>query len=126
MQDQQPKASEKQKMTQDQPSKASNQDQPSKASHQDHKQTAVITVVGRDRVGIIAAVSAQLAEVNVNIKDISQTILQDVFTMIMLVDISQMSISLIDLADRLEQVGRQIGLSIKIQHADIFDAMHRI
>lgn len=91
-----------------------------------HKQTAVITVVGQDRVGIIAAVSAKLAEVNVNIKDISQTILQDVFTMIMLVDISQMSISLIDLADRLEQVGTQIGLSIKIQHADIFDAMHRI
>ena len=99
---------------------------PAKTEHELHKQTAVITVVGRDRVGIIAAVSAKLAEVNVNIKDISQTILQDVFTMIMLVDISQMSISLIELADRLEQVGTQIGLSIKIQHADIFDAMHRI
>ena len=111
---------------QDQQPKAALQDQQPKAAHHDHRQTAVITVVGRDRVGIIAAVSAQLAEVNVNIKDISQTILQDVFTMIMLVDISQMSISLIDLADRLEQVGTQIGLSIKIQHADIFDAMHRI
>ena len=99
---------------------------PAKTERELHKQTAVITVVGRDRVGIIAAVSAKLAEVNVNIKDISQTILQDVFTMIMLVDISQMSISLIELADRLEQVGTQIGLSIKIQHADIFDAMHRI
>lgn len=90
------------------------------------KQTAVITVVGRDRVGIIAGVSGLLASLQVNIKDISQTILQDVFTMIMLVEISQMTIDIKELGEKLETLGQQIGLSIRVQHSDIFDAMHRI
>ena len=90
------------------------------------KQTAVITVVGRDRVGIIAGVAGLLASVQVNIKDISQTILQDVFTMIMLVEISQMTIDIKELGKKLETLGQQIGLSIRVQHSDIFDAMHRI
>jgi ACT domain-containing protein len=90
------------------------------------KQTAVITVVGQDRVGIIAGVSALLAEAQVNINDISQTIMQDIFTMIMLVDLAKMTIDIKDLADRLEQLGDSMGLSIRIQHADIFHAMHRI
>lgn len=90
------------------------------------KPAAVITVVGQDRVGIIAGVAGLLAGVQVNIKDISQTILQDVFTMIMLVDIDKMTIDIKDLADRLENLGRELGLSIRVQHADIFDAMHRI
>ncbi len=90
------------------------------------KKSAVITVVGRDRVGIIAAVAVLLADVQVNINDISQTIMQDVFTMIMLVDISQMTIDIKDLATRLEVLGERMGLSIRIQHADIFNAMHRI
>lgn len=90
------------------------------------KTTAVITVVGHDRVGIIAAVSNLLAKKDVNINDISQTILQDVFTMIMLVDIAGMSSDIKLLADELEQLGSELEISIRIQHTDIFDAMHRI
>ena len=90
------------------------------------KQTAVITVVGHDRVGIIAAVSKLLAEQGVNINDISQTILQDVFTMIMLVDMAGMKSDIKLLADELEQLGNELEISIRIQHTDIFDAMHRI
>ena len=91
-----------------------------------NSQNAVITVVGRDRVGIIAAVAGLLADVQVNIKDISQTILQDIFTMIMLVDIRSMTIGILELGERLEQLGETIGISIRVQHADIFDTMHRI
>ncbi|MCK9253415.1 MAG: ACT domain-containing protein [Clostridiales bacterium] len=91
-----------------------------------NSQNAVITVVGRDRVGIIAAVAGLLADVQVNIKDISQTILQDIFTMIMLVDIRSMTVGILELGERLEQLGETIGISIRVQHADIFDIMHRI
>ena len=87
---------------------------------------AVITVIGHDRVGIIAAVSAILAECNVNILDISQTIMQNVFTMIMLVEISNSSIPFFELSDRLDKKGRELELSIKMQHEDIFNSMHRI
>ncbi len=90
------------------------------------KHTAVITVVGRDRVGIIAGVATLLAAAQVNINDISQTILHEVFTMIMLVDISRMTLDIKELGDRLEQLGQELGISIRIQHSDIFDAMHRI
>jgi ACT domain-containing protein len=90
------------------------------------KQTAVITVVGQDQVGIIARVATLLTGVQVNINDISQTIMQNVFTMIMLVDISKMMVDIKDLADQLEALGVTMGLSIRIQHADIFNAMHRI
>lgn len=93
---------------------------------QQNRQSAVITVVGRDRVGIIAAVAGLLADVQVNINDISQTILQDVFTMIMLVDVSAMTIGIVELGSRLDQVGASLGISIRVQHSDIFDAMHRI
>ncbi|NLD50937.1 MAG: ACT domain-containing protein [Clostridiaceae bacterium] len=87
---------------------------------------AVITVIGKDKVGIIAAVSNVLAECNVNILDISQTTMQDVFTMIMLVDISGLNIDFSELSARLEKKGEEIGLSIRIQHEDIFNSMHRI
>jgi ACT domain-containing protein len=87
---------------------------------------AVITVVGKDRVGIIAGVSAILAERNVNILDISQTIMQDVFTMITLVEISRLNTSFHELQQRLEEKGVELGLSIRIQHEDIFNSMHRI
>ncbi len=90
------------------------------------KNTAVITVVGRDRIGIIAGVSNLLADLQVNIKDISQTILEDVFTMIMLVELDQMSGDIKALAEQLEQLGQKLGVSIRVQHSDIFDAMHRI
>lgn len=93
---------------------------------QNRKNTAVITVVGHDRVGIIASVSSLLADENVNINDISQTILQDVFTMIMLVDLTSMQQDIKHLADRLDELGNKLEISIRIQHTDIFDAMHRI
>jgi len=87
---------------------------------------AVITVIGKDRVGIIAAISAILAEANVNILDISQTIMQEYFTMIMLVDISKSNISFNELAEKLETKGKELALSVRIQHEDIFNSMHRI
>ena len=87
---------------------------------------AIITVLGRDRVGIIAAVSAELAKGDVNILDINQTILQDYFTMVMLVDTAACTASVAELSDILEQAGREQSLSIRIQREDIFNAMHRI
>ncbi len=87
---------------------------------------AVITVFGKDRVGIIAAVSNILAETNVNILDITQTIMQDVFTMITLVDISKCNIPFDVLSEKLNQKGIDLGLKIQIQHEDIFNSMHRI
>ncbi len=86
----------------------------------------VITVVGKDTPGIIAAVSSGLAERKVNILDISQTILQGNFTMMMLADCSGMSISIQELRDDLNKIGEQIGLAITIQHEDVFRSMHRI
>ncbi|NLC84855.1 MAG: ACT domain-containing protein [Ruminococcaceae bacterium] len=96
-----------------------------KDSKQRHK-SAVITVVGKDRVGIIAAVATLLAESGVNINDISQTIMQGIFTMIMIVDLSESSKDIKALAAILEAKGEEMGISIRIQHSDIFDAMHRI
>jgi len=87
---------------------------------------AVITVLGKDKVGIIAGISSILADSNVNILDISQTIMQDVFTMIMLTDVSNASVNFSDLSDKLEKKGHEIGLYVKIQHEDIFNSMHRI
>ncbi len=87
---------------------------------------AVITVIGKDKVGIIAGISNILADCNVNILDISQTTMQDVFTMIMLVDISASAVAFSELSGKLEAKGREIGLSVRIQHEDIFNSMHRI
>ena len=87
---------------------------------------AVITVVGKDRVGIIAAVSTALAESNVNILDISQTILQDYFTMIMLAELDPERLAIADLAEKLNAVGEQLGVQIRVQHDAIFTAMHRV
>jgi len=87
---------------------------------------AVITVFGKDRVGIIAGVSNILADNNVNILDITQTIMQDVFTMITLVDIANCNIPFDGLSERLENKGVEMGLRIQIQHEDIFNSMHRI
>jgi ACT domain-containing protein len=87
---------------------------------------AVITVIGKDKVGIIAGVSNILADFNTNILDISQTIMQDIFTMIMLVDISKLSETFHELSQKLEAKGKDMGLSIRIQHEDIFNSMHRL
>ena len=87
---------------------------------------AIVTVIGRDRVGIIADVCAILAERDVNVLDISQTILQEYFTMIMLVDTSRCAVPFAQLAEVLGEVGRAQELDIRIQREDIFNAMHRI
>ena len=87
---------------------------------------AIITVLGKDQVGIIAGVSSLLAKWNVNVLDISQTILQENFTMVMLVDTAACTASIGEMADLLEQAGKEQELSIRIQREEIFDAMHRI
>ncbi len=87
---------------------------------------AVITVLGSDRIGIIAAVTAALAEAGANILDISQTIMQDIFTMIMMVDLSGMSMDIGSLQDKLAVVGTRLGVEIRVQRDDIFRSMHRI
>ncbi len=87
---------------------------------------AVVTVVGKDKTGIIAKVSAFLAEREVNILDISQTILEDYFAMIMLVDISKSNISLASLSAECAEMGKKIGMSVHVQHEEIFNAMHTV
>ena len=87
---------------------------------------AIITVIGKARKGIIAGVSTVLADNGINILDISQTIMQGYFTMMMLVDLSDMKFSLAELSPLLEDEGRELGVSIKVQHEDIFQSMHRI
>ena len=93
---------------------------------QTNDQTVVITVVGRDTIGIIARVSQVLYDCHVNIKDISQTIMEDIFTMIMLVDMSKSTLDIKELSDRMDELGKEIGLSILLQRSDLFNAMHRI
>ena len=88
------------------------------------KNTAVVTVVGNDTVGIIARVSAVLAKNDANILDISQTVLSGMFNMIMIVDISLSRFA--QLSDELTGLGIEMGLQIRIQRSEIFDAMHRI
>lgn len=87
---------------------------------------AIVTVIGKDRVGIIADVTAPLAQYGVNVLDISQTVLQEYFTMIMLVDAAQCTVPFADLARTLDEAGTQRGLQIRAQREDIFNAMHRI
>ena len=87
---------------------------------------AIVTVVGKDQVGIIAAVCTILASNNVNVLDISQTILREFFTMTMLVDVSASKLPFTVLCTLLENEGSKRGLAIKVQREDIFDAMHKI
>ena len=87
---------------------------------------AIVTVLGQDRVGIIAAVCNRLASYNINILDISQTILQGAFTMVMAVDVSKSTASFGELGKGLSDLGAEMGLSIRIQREEIFDAMHSI
>lgn len=87
---------------------------------------AIVTVVGQDRVGIIAAVCAKLAEFNVNVLDISQTVMQGYFTMMMATEVSDCNVPLAELAQRMDELGASMGLSIRVQREDIFQSMHRI
>lgn len=86
----------------------------------------VVTVIGTDKVGIVAKVTGLLAKHNANIIDISQTLMGGLFTMIMLVDLAKADISLEALSKRLEGLGKRIGIQIMVQHERIFRFMHRI
>ncbi len=86
----------------------------------------VITVIGPDRVGIIAAVSAILAENGVNILDISQTIMQEFFVMVLVADLADSSIDLVSLKEKLAQKGEELQVRIDTQHENVFNFMHRI
>ena len=87
---------------------------------------AVVTVTGKDKKGIIAKVSAFLAEKGINIEDISQTILDEYFAMIMIADMSEAKAEFSVIAKECAELGKQIGMSIYLQHEDIFNAMHSI
>ena len=87
---------------------------------------AIITVVGRDTVGILAKVCTCLAENGVNILDISQTVVQEYFNMMMIVDASSASKPFADLGTELADIGKEMGLQIKCQRSEIFEKMHRV
>lgn len=87
---------------------------------------AIITVLGRDRVGILAGITAVLAEAGVNILDISQTILQEFFTMIMIVDLRGNTLTFSTLQEQLREKGEDLGVQVTIQRVDVFKFMHRI
>ena len=87
---------------------------------------AVVTVTGKDKIGIIAAASAECSKYGANIIDISQTVMQDYFAMIMLVDISALNVSFADFAELMRTAGEELGVDIRAMHEDIFNAMHKI
>ncbi len=87
---------------------------------------AIVTVVGQDRVGIIAGVCTALAKYNVNVLDIRQTVMQGYFTMMMVTEVSMCNLPLGDLITKMDEIGKEMGLSIRVQREDIFEAMHRI
>lgn len=87
---------------------------------------AVVAVIGKDTVGILAKVSSICAECNANVMDVTQTIMQDLFAMTMLIDISSCSVDYNVLADKLKAAGSNMGLQIHVMHEDIFNSMHNI
>ena len=87
---------------------------------------AIVSVIGRDKVGITAAICNKMAEYQINILDISMTIVQGNFTMIMAVDLEKMTASFGEVADACDALGAELGVSIRIQRQEIFDAMHSI
>ena len=87
---------------------------------------AIVTVVGHDKVGIIAEVCTLLSKNNVNILDINQTIMQNIFTMVMLVEFKDDSTEYNTVMTELDEIGKEIGVDIRMQHEDIFNSMHRI
>lgn len=87
---------------------------------------AVITVIGKDVVGILAKVSATCAQFNVNIIEVTQSVLQDMFAMIMMSDVSQCSVTFDEFKDKMDKLGQENSLSIHVMHESIFNSMHRI
>ena len=87
---------------------------------------AVVAVIGKDTVGILAKITAICAEYNANVMDVTQTIMQDLFAMTMLIDISACNADYSVLADKLKETGDRMGLQVHVMHEDIFNSMHRI
>lgn len=87
---------------------------------------AIVTVMGVDKKGIIAGVSTMLSDFNINILDINQTIMQNIFTMVMLVDIKESTVDFKAVSGALSELGEKLGVEIRIQHEDIFNSMHKI
>ena len=87
---------------------------------------AVITVTGKDMVGVLAKVSGECADAGANIIDVSQTVMQGLFAMIMMVDIDGLNCDFTEMVDRMEKLGQSMGYVIHVMHEDIFNAMHRI
>ena len=87
---------------------------------------AIVTVIGKDTTGIIAAVCTLLAENKINILDISQTVMEGFFTMTMLIDMKECAIPFAEISEKLDAIGQEMNLSIRVQREDIFDKMHRI
>ena len=92
----------------------------------DKMEKAVITVIGKDMVGILAKVSNMCAEKDVNVLEVTQSILHDMFVMVMLVDITHATVKVADLADTFDALGEALNLKIHVMHEDIFNSMHRI
>lgn len=87
---------------------------------------AVITVIGKDMVGILAKVSTVCAEKGINVIEVTQSILQDMFAMIMIVDISAATVPISELSGEFDTLGEKLGLKIHVMHEDVFNSMHRI
>ncbi|MGN1117998.1 MAG: ACT domain-containing protein [Acutalibacteraceae bacterium] len=87
---------------------------------------AVISVIGKDKVGILAAVSNKCAQYGANIIEVTQSVLQEMFCMIMLVDIDKITVSLSDFSKELDKMGEKMNVSVHCMHEDIFNSMHRI
>ena len=87
---------------------------------------AVVTVVGRDMVGILAKVAGECAKVNANVIEVNQSVLQDMFAMIMLIEIGDLSCKLAVFSENMEALGNEMGLKIHVMHEDIFNSMHRV
>ncbi|WP_392559038.1 ACT domain-containing protein [Orbus mooreae] len=86
----------------------------------------ILTVIGKDQTGIIAGVSQKLYELNINILDVTQTIMEDYFTMIMLLDLSKINVSFDEVKNALTETGNNLKVKVNIQREEIFDAMHRL
>ncbi len=87
---------------------------------------AIISVIGHDKVGILAKVTAECAARGINVMDVTQSVLQDMFAMIMLVDLSEATAPMDEFADVLDGIGKEMGLAIHVMHEDLFNAMHTI
>lgn len=87
---------------------------------------AIVTVIGKDMVGILAKVSTKCAESNANVVEVTQSVLQDMFAMIMLVDIGSLNCKFTDFAASLADTGKEMGMDIRAMHEDIFNSMHRV